>query len=117
MHRRAWVLQLHSTTAGFSLSPAGDVNLTENAIHSMGPAGDVNITEELAIVTSAMPAMSKRTQDMIEFMGAAGFIFINDAWEPVAYCFDTLSMSALYNEDHVPDPLPDGWRWDSIQVH
>jgi hypothetical protein len=108
MYRLRRVLWMQGVAAIFSVSPAEDVNLTDTGGHSYGN------TLQMDIEQVAMPAASKRTQDMIEFMGAAGFIQLHGEWEPVAYCFDTLSMSTLYNEEHVPEPLPEGWRWVSI---
>ena len=39
------------------------------------------------------------------YLGADG------EWIGAPMCFDTLSMSNLFNKKHIPVPLPPGWKW------
>lgn len=48
-----------------------------------------------------------------EFMASAGFVYCDGRWDQVPMCFDTLSMTCMWNLDAVPKPLPLGWVWIS----
>ena len=59
-------------------------------------------------------ALAKRmlTNHTMEFLAATGFYIGPDGkWIGASQSFDSLSMSNLFNSNHVPDPLPTGWSW------
>ena len=68
------------------------------------------------VCTSTMStgALTKRmlTNHTMEFLAATGFYIGPDGkWTGATQSFDSLSMSNLFNSNHVPDPLPTGWSW------
>ena len=73
-------------------------------------------TSASLVCTSAMStgALAKRmlTNHTMEFLAATGFFIGPDGkWTGASQSFDSLSMSNLFNTNHVPDPLPTGWSW------
>jgi hypothetical protein len=73
--------------------------------------GDISVlaTEDLNnVVKSAKRFVTNFTA---EFMASAGFVYSDGRWDQVPMCFDTLSMTCMWNLDAVPTPLPIGWRW------
>ena len=52
------------------------------------------------------------TNHTMEFLASVGhFKDNNGLWIPVAVCYDTLSMSNLFNKEYLPEVLPEGWSW------
>ena len=78
---------------------------TKHAYHNHDPP-------EFDFFEASMATSLVQCPTSMEFLAAAGFIRLGD-WAPVPMCFDTLSMSALFNVDHLPDPLPTGWFWET----
>ena len=78
----------------------------------------VDYHERSAQFTSSMTtgARAKRmlTNHTMEFLAATSFYMGPDGkWKGASQSFDSLSMSNLFNTNHVhvPDPLPTGWSW------
>ena len=78
---------------------------------------DISALATAVPVLNSVDATKQQARRMLsnhtmEFMASAGFYMGPDnQWIGAPQCFDTLSMSNLFNKRHVPDPLPTGWRW------
>ena len=82
--------------------------------HAMDGDPYQRINEHSPTFEYALPLSTIKCPTSMEFLASATFIEQGGQWHQYATCYDTLSMSALFNSDHVPDPLPTNWKWENV---
>ena len=85
----------------------GDEMATGNVDHQK-MMGVLSSSDVETAVTSADRFVSKYSA---EFLASAGYVKADGVWKQVAQCYDSLSMTTMWNADVLPSPLPNGWKW------